>query len=67
VVGDIGFPTSAARDQARRKWADSWDEEEYYWAADEAAVACESAGLQVTYKQISSCGGVFVVEPVGSG
>ena len=48
-------------------WADLWDEEEYYWAADEAADACESAGLQVTYKQVSSCGGVFVMEPVGSG
>ena len=67
VVGDIAFPTSAARDQARRKWADLWDEEEYYWAADEVADICESAGLQVTYKQISSCGGVFIVEPVGSG
>jgi putative AdoMet-dependent methyltransferase len=67
VVGDIAFPTSGARDQARRKWADLWDEEEYYWAADEVADTCESAGLQVTHKQISSCGGVFVIEPAGSG
>ena len=67
VVGDIAFPTSGARDLARRKCADLWDEEEYYWAADEATDTCESAGLQVRYKQISSCGGVFVIEPVGSG
>jgi putative AdoMet-dependent methyltransferase len=66
VVGDVAFPTSGARDEARRKWADLWDEEEDYWAADEAADTCERAGLQVTYKQISSCGGVFVIEPVGS-
>jgi len=66
VVGDIAFTTSGARDEARRKWADLWDEEEDYWAADEAADTCERAGLQVTYKQISSCGGVFVIEPVGS-
>jgi putative AdoMet-dependent methyltransferase len=65
VVGDIAFPTSSARDQAQKKWSDLWDEAEYYWAADETADTCESAGLQVTYKQISSCGGVFVIEPVG--
>jgi putative AdoMet-dependent methyltransferase len=67
VVGDIAFPTSGARDQARRKWADLWDEEEYYWAADEVADTCERVGLQVTYKQVSSCGGVFVITPIGSG
>ena len=64
VVGDIAFPSIGARDQAREKWADVWDDEEFYWAADEAAEASERAGLQVTYKQISSCGGVFVFELV---
>jgi putative AdoMet-dependent methyltransferase len=67
VIGDIAFPTSAALDEEHRKRADSWDEEEYYWAADEATDACRSAGLQVSYKQISSCGGVFVIKPVGTG
>ena len=64
VVGDIAYPTSEARDQAHIKWAHSWDEDEYYWAADETADACQRAGLQVRYEQISSCGGVFVVEDV---
>jgi putative AdoMet-dependent methyltransferase len=67
VVGDIAFPTSRIRDGAHRKWTELWDEEEYYWAADEIVEACKSIGLQVTYKQISSCGGVFVFESVGSG
>lgn len=64
VIGDIAFPTSQVRERAHRRWADLWDEEEHYWAADEMISDCESAGLQVTYKQISSCGGVFVIEPV---
>ena len=64
VIGDIAFPTSQAREQAHRQWVDLWDEEEHYWAADEAVGACKSAGLHVTYKQISSCGGVLVVEPM---
>lgn len=63
ITGDIAFPTSEIRDKAQRKWADLWDEEEFYWAADETKNACENAGLHVTYKQISSCGSVFVIEP----
>ncbi len=66
VVGDIAFPTAAAHDQARIRWARLWDEEEYYWIADEAIDACAEAGLRASYKQISSCGGVFQVEPLGS-
>jgi putative AdoMet-dependent methyltransferase len=64
VIGDIAFPTSQARERAHRKWLDLWDEEEHYWVADEAVGACKSVGLQVTYKQISSCGGVLVVETI---
>ena len=66
VVGDIAFPTSGIRDEAHRRWTELWDEEEYYWAADEVVEACKSIGLQVTYNQISSCGGVFVFGPVSS-
>jgi putative AdoMet-dependent methyltransferase len=66
VVGDVSFATREIRDQAHTKWDGQWDEDEYYWAADEAAAACEGAGLQVSYKQISSCGGVFVFEPLAS-
>ncbi len=67
VVGDIAFATTAVREQAHSQWADGWDEGEYYWAADETADVCARAGLQVTYKQVSSCGGVFVIEPKGTG
>jgi hypothetical protein len=63
VVGDIAFPTSGARDRAHRKWMQLWDEDEHYWAADEAAEACKHTGLRVTYKQVSSCGGVFTFGP----
>jgi hypothetical protein len=60
LVADIAFPTAVTRSAASQRWADKWDEDEYYWAADEAISACERAGLQATYKQVSSCGGVFV-------
>ena len=67
VIGDIAFATSRAREEAHRQWADTWDEEEHYWAADEATAACARAGLEVVYRQVSSCGGIFVIESLTQG
>ncbi len=61
IIGDIAFPTVKGREEAHRRWAAEWDEGEHYWAADEAIIACEKAGLRARYVQVSSCGGVFVV------
>ena len=66
VIGDIAFPTAKEREEAHRRWSARWDEEEHYWAADEAIAACERAGLHARYVQISSCGGVFVIWRVNS-
>jgi putative AdoMet-dependent methyltransferase len=63
VVGDIAYPTVRARDEATRHF-DMSDDEEFYWAADEAAEACSNVGLEVSYVQISSCGGVFEIGPM---
>jgi putative AdoMet-dependent methyltransferase len=62
VVGDIAFPTTGARARARERLAEAWDEDEFYWAADETAEASRRADLLVRYKQVSSCGGVFEFE-----
>jgi putative AdoMet-dependent methyltransferase len=59
LVADIAFPTALARKEAAQRWADAWDEDETYWVADETIAACDEAGLQATYMQVSSCGGVF--------
>ena len=58
VVGDVAFPSLQALQQAG---ADHWDEDEYYWAADEAIAACEEAGFHASYMRVSSCGGVFTL------
>lgn len=63
VVGDISFPSEYVRDTAREKWADVWDDEEYYWASDEAREALHHVGLDAYYHQVSICGGVYVIEP----
>lgn len=61
VVGDVAFPTVEAREQARERWRDRWDPDEHYWAADEAEAAGWPAGLGLEYRQVSGCGGVFVM------
>ena len=59
IVADIAFPDVDIRTAASQYWADYWDEDEYYWAMDETIIACEKIGLQVTYNQVSNCGGIF--------
>jgi len=64
VFGDIAFPTHDIREQAHRHWAEQWDDDEYYWAADEALSAFRALNLLgATYAQISSCAGIFVIDP----
>lgn len=59
LIADIAFPDVDIRKAASQYWAEYWDEDEYYWAMDETIIACEQIGLQVIYKQVSNCGGVF--------
>ena len=60
VIGDIAFSSTKLRQQANENWQDLWDEDEHYWAADEIIAKCRLIGLEVVYKQISICGGVFI-------
>ena len=62
VIGDIAFSSVGERERAHKRWVRLWDEKEDYWAADEAIAACRDIGVDLQYSQISSCGGVFVVE-----
>jgi putative AdoMet-dependent methyltransferase len=63
VVGDIAFPTAKDREEAHQRLIGQWDNDEFYWAADETAVACRHVGLESRYTQVSSCGGVFAFWP----
>ncbi len=61
IVGDIAYPSVQIRERERQ--LGDWGAGEYYWAGDETIAACAKAGLHATYRQISSCAGVFVIEP----
>ncbi len=60
IVGDIAYPTVQIRERERQRG--DWDEDEYYWAADETLAACRETGLGARYEQVSSCAGVFAIE-----
>jgi putative AdoMet-dependent methyltransferase len=59
VVADIAFPTTAVRAAAAERWARWWDEDEFYWAADESIAAYAEVELLATYQHVSICAGVF--------
>ena len=63
IVGDIAFPTASVRARRRREWAERWDDDEYYWAADVAVELADTFGFTSHYCQVSSCGGVFTFVP----
>jgi len=60
IIGDIAFPNQAALDQVKAEAGEGW-EDEYYWLVDQAMPALEKAAMQVSYRQISSCAGIFVI------
>jgi putative AdoMet-dependent methyltransferase len=63
IVGDISFPSSLAREKARKMLASAWDEDEYYWAADEFRKMIERQGFYIAYEQVSDFGGVYMIVP----
>ncbi|WP_017186249.1 class I SAM-dependent methyltransferase [Alkalibacillus haloalkaliphilus] len=60
LIGDISFETHAALDSCYEDNKDYWDEDEYYFVYEELALSLE-ADYNVVYKQISHCGGVFII------
>lgn len=59
VLGDIAFPDKSVHDEARQIFSKVWDDDEYYWLADEMQAACEIAGLEFGYEQVSHCAAVM--------
>lgn len=64
VIGDIGFPDTAARDAIRAQVGDRWDDE-YFWIQDEATTALRQADLDIRWEQLSGCGTVILIRRAG--
>ena len=65
IIGDIAFETIEQREQAKESIG-NWDPEESPWAVDEACELLEQSGFAASYKQISSCAGVFAITNLGT-
>jgi putative AdoMet-dependent methyltransferase len=63
VIGDLAFQDEAARAAAMAQHPDAWDEEEEPWSAAEDLPVLAAAGLPGSFEQISSCAGVFSIQP----
>ena len=62
VIGDIAFPNAGAQAACREDVASAWDESEHYWVANRIIPQLEKAGFIVGHRQISFCGGIFVLQ-----
>jgi putative AdoMet-dependent methyltransferase len=60
VIGDIAFRDQVALDKVKAEAGQGW-EDEFYWLVDQAIPALKKAGLWASYRQISSCAGIFVL------
>ena len=57
LVGDVAFETRADLEQCRKDAGDEWDDEEFYFAADELKEAFP--GLH--FEKISFCAGILTI------
>ncbi len=64
VIGDVSFRTLNDLDTARKTLGGIWDDDEYYWAADEIMELLTERNLDVTYNQISEYGGVYRISEI---
>jgi hypothetical protein len=62
LIGDISFPNSDICNAARSRWAEVWDEDEFYWIADQAIAEFQENRWEALYEQISVCAGVFLLK-----
>ena len=61
VIGDISYKSRADFEEAHQALHGLWDEEEYYWCAEEMIPLLEAVGFRVVYVQVSACGGVYLL------
>jgi putative AdoMet-dependent methyltransferase len=69
VLGDVGFTTVEARDEARVQWGPAWDPAEHYWAGTELQQAFLDGWIP-GYAQLGEYNGVLTLRrrgPVASG
>lgn len=60
VVGDVSFANTAMFNDARKKYENLWDYEEFYWNAEKQTESLRELGFFVLYEQTTPCSGVYI-------
>jgi len=63
ILADISFKNQKALTTIRKRYSESWDDEEFYWCAAEMIPLLESSGFDVSYLQTSFCAGIYRLRP----
>ena len=61
LIGDVAFADRAALALCRAESGDAWDEQEYYFVADE--LLPQLTGCTASFARVSYCAGVLTLEP----
>jgi putative AdoMet-dependent methyltransferase len=61
VVADLSFTTRADMDATQAELKGIWDDEEFYWSAEEAVPAIRRRGFSVAYTPVPPFAGVYVI------
>jgi len=65
IIAEIGFETERSFNNARDEYRESWEDEEdgeYYMCGETIVSLLGKKGISVTYKQASTCAGIFLYE-----
>jgi len=62
LIADVAFRTAPERTAAEYRYASHWDPCEHYWVVDETEEILRLVPVDVSYSQVSSFAGVFVVQ-----
>lgn len=65
-IADISFKSQADFEAGYRRFANSWDEDEYYWCAEAMLPRMTALGLDVQYVQTSDCAGIYRIQREGA-
>lgn len=62
LIADISFETQTAFQNGHQRFANGWDEEEFYWCAEVMIPKIQLLGLAVAYIQTSDCAGIYKIQ-----
>ena len=61
VIGDVSFQSRNDLRRARETLGSLWDDDEYYWAADEIIEKLGHIGINAEYEQVTNYSGIYKI------